>query len=198
MKWKLDTLAVGLTISALVACGESGSTAVIKLMDAPPQGVTAVKVFVANVDIHVVDADKSKDADPEDTSIDNDNKWQSLAVNKAIDLVAHQGEGAAALLGELSLPEGKITQIRLRLDMSEPQTVTQDNTDCDMDTTQVPPTGIKINHPFKAFESKEGLDNEILLDFDLADSLTASGNCFRLTPVIKLVKVKADGKEVQL
>jgi hypothetical protein len=191
-------VAGGLLLAGSVACGSNGSTAVLRVMDAPPQGVTAVKVFVATAGVHVVDADGAKGADPADTSIDKDSQWQSLDLNQAIDLMAHQGEGAAALLGELPLPQGKITQIRLVLDTTQPQIVTQNGVDCAMDTSQVPPTGIKINHPFKAFDSKDGARNEILMDFDLGESLKASGGCFRLEPVIKLVKVKADGKDVEI
>ena len=188
----------GLILAGSVACGSDGSTAILKVMDAPPQGVTAVKVFVASADVHVVDADKAKDADPTDTTIDKDDKWQTLELNQEIDLMAHQGEGAAALLGELPLPQGKITQIRLLLDTTQPQAVTQNGVDCAMDVSQVPPTGIKINHPFKAFDSKDGTKTEILMDFDVAESLKASGSCFRLEPVIKLVKVKADGEDVEI
>jgi hypothetical protein len=186
----------GLWLGGTLACGSDGSTGILKIMDAPPQGVTAVTIVVATIDVHVEDADKAKDADPTDTSIDKDNKWQSLTLDQEIDLVIHQGEAAAELLGELPLPQGKITQIRLLLDLTKPQTVTQNGVDCAMDTSQVPPTGIKISHPFKAFDSKNGIKNEMLVDFDLADSMKASAGCFRLEPVLKLVKVKADGADV--
>ncbi|MBI5509767.1 MAG: DUF4382 domain-containing protein [Deltaproteobacteria bacterium] len=193
-------LFVALAVAAwgVSACGDDGATVTIKLMDAPPQNVTAVKIFVKSADVHVVDADKAKDADPNDASIDADDKWSSLAVDKEIDLVAHQGESAALALGDLSLPAGKITQIRLQLDLSKPQTVTQNGVDCAMETDLVPETGIKINHPFKAIDAAGGSASETLIDFDLAESLVAAGNCFRLKPVLKLTKVKTDGKDVAL
>lgn len=195
----------GFACLGLSAC--NGSTAIIKLMDAPFAGVTAVNIFIATVDVHMAgvsqesneneDKQKNKNKDPDNTDAEN-NGWQTLEVNKTINLMEHQGEDAAILLGELSLPSGKITQIRLNLDLDEPQTVIKDNVDCAMDTSQVPTTGIKIIHPFKAFDSKNKIENEILLDFDLAESLTESGTCFKLKPVLHLVKVKANGKNVDL
>ncbi len=184
---------------ALVVSGCGGeATAVIKLMDAPPEGITAVTVFVDRIEVHVAEGDKAKDGDPADTSIDQDRNWESLAYGKALDLLAHQGEGAAALLGELSLPEGKITQVRLFLDLSQSNTVVQDGVECALELADVPPTGIKINHPFKAFAAKDGAETEILMDFDVGESLIPSGDCYRLRPVLKLHKVKVDGKEASL
>jgi hypothetical protein len=60
----------------------------------------------------------------------------------------------------------------------------------------VPPTGIKINHVFKAFASDD--DPMILVDFDLGKSLKASGDCYRLEPVLKLFRVRADGEDLAL
>jgi hypothetical protein len=56
--------------------------------------------------------------------------------------------------------------------------------------------GIKINHPFKAFESKAGEKHQIFVDFKLDESLTPAGGCFDLQPKIHLEKVETDGKEV--
>ena len=184
----------GLALWMLTACG--GSTATLEIMDAPPAGVTAVSLFVGSMDVHVVDDDEAKDADPNDVSIDEDGQWESLQVNKAIDLAAHQGEGAAATLGELDLPAGKITQVRLTLDANQPNTVTDDQGICNIDMGMVSPTGIKINHVFKAFAS--GDDPMILVDFDLGKSLKVSGACYRLEPVLKLFKVRADGEDLAL
>jgi hypothetical protein len=164
-------------------------------MDAPPEGVTAVKLFVASMDVHVAGEDAAKDADPLDASIDDDGKWSSLSVNREIDLVQHQGESAADVLGQLDLPEGKITQIRLHLDETKPNVVTVNGADCDLDMSKVNPQGIKISHPFKAISADSGNEIEAYVDIELDKSLKASGSCFQLEPVIKLHRVKVDGKD---
>lgn len=183
-----------LVAAALSACG--GATAELRLMDAPPEGVTAVKIHVASMQVHVDDKDKAKDADPADTSIDADGKWQTLAVDKQIDLVAHQGEDAAAVLGQLDLPEGKITQIRLVLDTSKPNVATYDGADCSLDLSKIAPSGIKISHVFKALDPAGG-EAQIWVDLELDKALTKKGDCFQLESKLKLHKVKVDGSDVQ-
>ena len=158
-------------------------------------------VYVGSMDVHVAnkdDKDDGKDpevtvADPNDTSIDKDDKWQTLAVGKSIDLVQHQGETAAEWLGQLDLPEGKVTQIRLFIDTTQSNTATVDGTTCDLDMSNVSSEGVKISHPFKAFDTKKTSKHEIWVDLDLKESMTATGACYSLKPVIKLHKVKTDG-----
>jgi hypothetical protein len=133
----------------------------------------------------------------------DDGTWVSLPVNKVIDLVAHQGEGAAELLGELSLPAGKVTRLRLFLDVTAPANNTMTYgaaVTCNLNTDKVEKTGIKINKAFKAFESKSGSKGDVYLDFDLAESLKEdrAGDCWKLSPVLKLHKVKVDGQEQPL
>jgi hypothetical protein len=193
-------LAMALAAMA-VGCSSEGTTATFKIQDAPPEGVTSVKVTIATAEAHVVDTDKAKDTEPSDTSIDDSSGWVTLDINKTIDLMAHQGESAAETLGELGLPEGKITMLRLKLDTTKPEnnTLTKDGTVCNLDVTKVEKKGIKINKVFKAFESKGGTKSEIYFDFDLGDSLKAQKDTacgFEFKPVIKLHKVKKDGADV--
>ncbi len=182
----------------LTACGGAGSTATMRLMDAPPAGVTAVNVTVKSIEAHVDDKSSSKDGDPADSSIDSDDKWVTLTLNKKIDLVAHQGETAANLLGDLELPPGKVTQVRLQLDTSAAanNTATFNGVVCNLDVTKVEAKGIKINHVFKAFESKDSQKHDVYVDFELDKSMTAKDGCFLLEPKLKLHKVKTDGKDV--
>jgi hypothetical protein len=188
-----------LALTAL-GCGSGGSTATMKLQDAPPQGVSAVSLTVLSAEAHVVDVDKAKDADPADGTIDDDTSWVKLTVNRPIDLVAHQGETAADLLGSLDLPAGKITQIRLMLDVSAPEknTLTDALGTCNLDVSKVDKKGIKINHVFKAFESKAGEKHEVYVDFKLDESMKAKDGCFELDPKLHLTKVKTDGVDVAL
>lgn len=185
---------------ATSACSSEGAIAELNLHDAPPQGVTSVKVKVASMQVHVADSDKAKDADPNDSSIDDDGGWESLTVDKTIDLVLLPGEDAAMKLGELQLPEGKVTQVRLVLDTSKPEfnTATYNGADCNLNVAKVAKKGIKINHVFKAFESKKNGRQQVWVDFDLAESLKAKDGCFELDPKLKLSKVKLDGGDVKV
>jgi hypothetical protein len=190
---------VGLALA--VGCGSS-NTAALYLYDAAPAGVTAVNVFVKSMDVHVDTGDTTSTAtdsrDPADTTIDNDGKWETLDVNKSIDLLQHQGETAADLLGQVTLPDGKVTQLRLVIDPAQPNTATfADGSTCNLDTTLVARTGIKINHVFKAFQTKDG-HADVFVHFDLDHSLVAEGTCFSLRPVLQLENVKQKGKPVDL
>ncbi len=228
----------------------AGTTFAFHLQDAPPEGVTSVKVTVLSVEAHVIDR-SSDDGDTtigSDTTVGSDTTaaetttaadtttvsdtttepppappagvdtttgedvllepvedgaWLSLPVNKVIDLVAHQGEGAAELLGELALPAGRVTQLRLHLDVAVPENNTMTygaGVTCNLNTDKVEKTGIKINKVFKAFESKSGSKGDVFLDFDLAESLKEDkqGDCWKLSPVLKLHKVNVDGQEQEL
>jgi hypothetical protein len=191
------TQLVALTPLLLTACGGSAQ-ATLKLMDAPPAGVTAVHVTVASMQVHVDAADSKRDGDPADSTIDDDARWSSLSVGRTIDLVQHQGETAAEVLGQLDLPEGKVTQLRLRLDTSRPERNTAtlaDGTVCALDVTRVDTKGIKLNHVFKAFQTRPGEKHEVFVDFRLDESLTASGACYVLSPKLQLTHVKTDGAD---
>lgn len=79
----------------------------------PPSVVTLSKV-----EVHVAEADSRKDGDPNDASIDKDDRWESVELaQREHDFLKLQNDTTAAL-GELHLPEGKITQIRLFVDES--------------------------------------------------------------------------------
>ncbi len=205
--YRSDLLGLVLAASAAAtgcATDETGeASAELKLMDAPPAGVTSVKIAVKSMQVHVSGKEVTKDADPNDTSIDADNKWRILPVGKTIDLVAAQGENAAQTLGQLGLPDGKITQIRLLLDTSKPEnnTMVRDGASCNLDVSKVDTKGIKISHPFKALATKLGGKHQVWVDFLLDKSLKDSGkkgDCMILEPVLKLHKVKTDGKDETL
>lgn len=206
------------TIAGALALAGCSTTATVdaKIMDAPPDGVKAVKIWIASMQMHVVDKEKGegKKGDPADASVDDapvaktgedgagePNKWISVTVDKEIDLAAHQGEGAAATLGQLELPEGKITQIRLVVDTEKPGsnlvTKTDDST-CALDMARVAKKGIKINHVFKAFDVEGGAAHEVIVDFDLGESMKTKGSCWELEPKLKLHKVKREGAEVDV
>lgn len=182
----------------LVGCGAAGSTADLALMDAPPAGVTAVVIQVAAMQVHVDDDNEDHSGSNSGPSIDDDDRWESLSVNRSIDLVQHQGETAAELLGQLPLPPGKITQIRLVIDTAGENYAVKNGQRCSLDTGKVAKKGIKIEHPFKAWKSVKDTKHFILVDVDLERSLNAKGDCFELDPKIELKKVKIDDKDFPL
>lgn len=179
-----------------LGCDSGGgtSTATLSVMDAPPPGVTSVRVFVASMAVHVDDKAKTSSEDADDGS----KKWRVLTVGREVDLVLHQGADAAEVLGQLELPEGKITQVRLTLDTEEPHTATVNGVDCELDLSKVPVQGIKIDHVFKAFDSRAGAAIEVLVDFDLEASMKEKDGCFQLEPHLKLHKVKIDGEDAEI
>jgi hypothetical protein len=192
---KLHLFAVA-AAALLGACGGS-ATADLYLLDAPPDNLKAVNIYVTSMAVHVNDVDKGESET--DAAIDDDGKWQTLPVGKSIDLVQHEGESAALLLGQLDLPDGKITQIRLVVDVTQPNTVVRaDDSTCNLDMSKVEVKGIKISHVFKAFDVKKNNKAQVWVDVDLHDSLKAAGGCYQLEPKIKLIKVKIDGTEKAL
>lgn len=203
MNTLLSPSRAGLALAAAAMCALAGcadeaadSTAELYLMDAPPAGVTSVVLQVASIQVHVDDKAKSAAEDPTSTAIDKDGKWRTLTVNKAIDLVQAQGETAAVKLGTLGLPDGKITQLRLMLDTTKPNTATLNGKACDLDLSKIK-DGLKINHPFKALSTGVGQEHKAWVDLRLDEALEPTKDCFQLKPVLKLHKFKTSGKDVQ-
>jgi hypothetical protein len=189
-------------VSVLVfvaACSSSGSAS-FSLTDAPTDltGVTAVNITISSIQAHVAGKDELKDGDPADSSIDDDGKWVTLTpATKAFDLLTLIN-GYSTPLGDLDLPVGKITQIRIFLDTSKPgnNSVSLGTQVCNLDTSKVNAKGIKISHPFKALAVNSGGKVETTVDFIASDSIIKQGDClYQLTPVIKLKKVKVDGQD---
>lgn len=197
-----------LTPLLLAACGSTKVT--VELTDAPPatDSLAHVTVTLAHVDVHVAgsdddetdgdDAGKADDSGEADSSKNKDSEdgagWHTVATHGGtFDLVALRNDVRAAL-GQLELSSGKITQIRLFIDPNGKNEVelTSGET-CALDLSKVPPTGVKINHPFKALDVEDSSKLNLVVDFDLTESLDQAGACsFTLKPVIKLKHVETD------
>jgi len=176
------------------ACGDTKVT--LELTDAPPELETIEHVFITleRVEVHVAGGDEDEDAkkdasDPEDRA-----GWHNVVPpTNTFDLMALRNDVRAAL-GEFELPNGKITQIRLFIARGgKNEVVLVDGDVCPLDLEQVPTTGFKINHPFKAIDVADSSKLNLVVDFDLSESVDQSGPCsFRLKPVIKLKHVEND------
>ena len=141
-------------------------------------------VAVASIQVHVDDKTKTTSDDAADTKKDGDGKWKTLLVNKPVDLVLAQTETAAVKLGELPLPDGKITQIRLMLDSTQKNTAKVGDKTCDLDLSKVK-DGLKINHPFKALDVGTGKKHQVWVDFKLDEAMAPTKDCYALKPVLR-------------
>jgi hypothetical protein len=107
---------------------------------------------------------------------------------RSFDLLKLQNDVTAAL-GELEVPAGKITQIRLFIDPAGTNAITlTDGRVCPLGLQVDNNTGVKIIHPFKI---AAGQTTEVVIDFDLKESVSQDAPCtFTLAPVIKVKSVK--------
>jgi hypothetical protein len=189
-------LSAGLLASA--GCGGNNGTLSLQLTDAPPDlaSMSAALITVDDIDVHLAgagdeqatDAGEKKDGDKEDRG------WVTLArTPETFDLLKLQNDAVAAL-GDFELPEGKITQIRLHIDTGGVNEIhLQDGQVCALDVRNVSSEGVKINHPFKALDVKEGHRTWAVVDLDLKESVSQDAACtFRLNPVIKLKSSKME------
>jgi hypothetical protein len=191
----------GIGALALAASCEGSGVVEIQLASttAPPDGVVSAVLSLERVDVHakpkkvkVKGKKAKKEKGEKKAKKDKSQKggWMTLDGAPAeIDLVALQND-VRATLGSLSLPEGKVTQIRLIPDRDGKNEVRLgDGTVCAIDLSQVGPKGIKINHPFKAIDVKAGKMREVVVEIDLEKSLERAegeGCTFKLAPKIKL------------
>ncbi|HEV8548592.1 MAG TPA: DUF4382 domain-containing protein [Polyangiaceae bacterium] len=187
----------------LAAC--SKTTVTVELTDAPPDAASLehVEITLSRVEVHVAGGDDDSSDDGADKhedsgetadggSDDGSAGWHTVAAPAGtFDLVALQND-VRATLGKLELPSGKITQIRLFIDPNgKNQVELTGGETCPLDLASVPPTGVKINHPFKALDVEDSSELKLVVDFDLKESLDQSGTCsFALKPVIKLKNVE--------
>jgi len=191
------TWIVGLVSLAIGGCS-SGGVLSLQLTDAPPDtaNMSTAIVTLAAAEAHFAggDGDDDNDGGFKDEKGDKGENGGWVRVTgtpKSYDLLRLQN-GLTELVGELALPVGKITQIRLFIDEGGTNAVTlKDGRICPLDLKDVDKTGIKINHPFKALSIKDGRVLEVVLDFDLKESVDQVAPCvYQLKPVIKIKTVK--------
>jgi hypothetical protein len=184
--------------AVLVGCG-GGNVAVEVERDAATDGTSlseleaaqSVRLPIAEVRLHLAN---------EGTS-DDQGGWHTLPLEtREVDLLALPIDGSV-FLGDLSLPAGKITQIRLRLAATGGEGVERvisgavteaAGSTCDL---IVPASaweqGVKIVHPFKLIDVDPAQRVALVLAFSLQDasrSSEAGGCAWRLRPVLKLKK----------
>jgi len=184
---------------ALAGCS-SGGVLELRITDAPPDtdNMATAIVTLSAAEAHFAggddDAIHTDGFGPkgDDEKGDHGDSWIRVTGEPlAYDLLRLQN-GLSELIGQLALPAGKITQIRLFIDPNGMNAVTLKNGQiCPFLLDGVDQTGIKIVHPFKALSIKEGRTLQVTLDFDLKESVDMTAPCvYHLKPVIKIKSVK--------
>lgn len=192
---------IGALVGALLAgCG--GSTVRVELgaehgvvrqeLDATElEGARKVVVTIVEVSAHVAGGGDDGDDAPA-----ADRGWRVLSSNpQTVDLIEVREMGAREI-AEGVLPEGKVTQLRLKLDGRDengegriPFAVTEsDGTSCDL---IVPASafnpGLKVSGLFKA---QNDTTVELTMSLKEATRWDVGGCAYRLNPVIKVARVK--------
>lgn len=176
-------------VAALAACGgggggEGGSTGTLRLAltDAPSCGFDAVHVTVQKVRVH-----------QSSTAGDNDAGWSEIVLNPArrVDLLSLTN-GVLMELGQIPLPTGKYTQMRLVLadnNTSEPLANAVSPTggrEVALKTPSGQQSGVKTNINIDIAENKMA---DFVLDFDACKSVVQAGASgqYLLKPVVSVI-----------
>jgi hypothetical protein len=187
---QIATMAAAVVVTA--ACGGSGSggggmstgqgmgSLRIALTDAPSCGFDEVNITVDRVRVHT-----SATAD------DSASGWQDLMVAppRRINLL-DLTNGALEELGQMALPGGQYTQLRLVLrpnagGVLANSVVPTGGTEQPLDTPSATQSGLKLIHEFTV---PPGGLADVVLDFDACKSIVRRGNgSFGLKPVIAVV-----------
>ena len=172
--------------------------------------VQAVNVTVDEIWAHVDNKDDDKGSDDDsitgESVSDDGDKWQLISdEDRTIDLMTVRNN-ATKPLGDLEMPEGKITQIRLKLKGAEAVgdrfrvvgAVTETNGNvCDLTLPKsaINP-GVKISGVFKAMKIEAGGKYHAIINIKLKDSekLADGGTAcvYKLNPVLKVKKYEIE------
>jgi len=189
---QIATMAVAIVLAAACGGGGSGSggggmstgqgmgSLRVALTDAPSCGFDEVNITVDRVRVHT-----SATAD------DSTSGWQDLMVTpphkvNLLDLT----NGALQELGQMALPGGQYTQLRLVLKPNAGgalanSVVPTGGTEQPLDTPSATQSGLKLIHEFTV---PAGGLADVVLDFDACKSIVRRGNgTFGLKPVIAVV-----------
>ncbi|MFY0650564.1 MAG: DUF4382 domain-containing protein [Cyclobacteriaceae bacterium] len=169
-------LCIGLT---LVSCGgdnESGTTRLqVALIDAPGD------YQEVNIDIHDVQINYGTDEEG----------WTSLTtVESGIYDILDLTNGVEAVLANVEVPSGRLSQIRLVLGTDN--SIMIDGQSIDLNTPSAQQSGLKLN---VNADLVEGVDYKMLLDFDAARSIVKAGNSgkYNLKPTIRVIAEAQSG-----
>ena len=169
---------------ALVSCNKDNNSTArleVRLTDAPGD-YQEVNIDIQDIQVNADDGNGS-------------GGWQSLNLkNKGVYNLIKLTDGLDTLLGDIQLPVGKVSQLRLILGSNNSIKVAGQTQSLPLTTPSAQQSGLKVQiHT----DLKEGITYKILLDFDAAHSIVATGSGkFILKPVIRTV-VEAESGSVK-
>jgi hypothetical protein len=177
----------GLIAITAAGCGGSGGSGSngslsVAMSDAPPNlgNVTAVNVTVTKVEVHPGDG-------TETTDTTNDGKWKTcwqgsqqfnlLSLANVKDVT-----NLPLIVDRNSLPAGTYDQLRMTIDPAS-ATITVNGTTQPLSVPSGSESGLKS----KKFTVSQGTNTVLLLDFNVAESVTQQGNgSYQLKPIIDI------------
>lgn len=182
--------------SMLTACGGGGDgtpasqtagTLRVSMTDAPACGFDAVYVTVSKVRIH-----QSASAS------ENEAGWTDLTLSPArkLDLL-NLTNGVLEELGQVALPPGRYTQMRLVLEANTNTRAANSvvpsasKSEVALDTPSAVQSGIKLTGNF---DVASGQMADVVLDFDACKSVVKKGNgAYALKPVVSVIPTILNG-----
>lgn len=182
---------------ALSACGGGGGdsapvsqtagTLRVSMTDAPACGFDSVNVTVSKVRIH-----QSSNA------AESDAGWADITLNPARKInLLNLTNGVLEELGQVALPAGRYTQLRLVLDGNTGADVASSvvpsatGAEVKLDTPSAVQSGIKLTGNF---DVGSGQMADVVLDFDACKSIVKKGNGgYALKPVVSVIPTLLNG-----
>ncbi len=193
---KTKYLLLAATLAAMAGCGGGGGiggsgaaagSLRLHLTDAPACGYDAVNVTIQKVRVHA-----------SASAVDSDSGWSELALVPArrVDLLT-LSNGVLATLGQVALPAGRYTQMRLVLapnDAAAPlanSVLPSGGAETALTTPSAQQSGIKLNMNVDVPADKVV---DAVIDFDACKSVVRRGNSgqYNLKPVISVTNLLSD------
>ena len=179
----------GVAVASLAACGGGGGgtaesgTLRLALTDAPACGYDAVNVTIQKVRVH-----------QSSTASESDGGWSEIVLNpaKRVNLLDLQN-GLLEELGEMPLPTGKYTQLRLVLadntgsgQPANSVVLTSDKSEVALKTPSGQQSGVKTNINIDIGANQMA---DFVLDFDACKSVVLAGGSdkYLLKPVVTVI-----------
>jgi hypothetical protein len=169
-------VALGLLVAA-VSCDSDEKNARLQVwLTDGPGDYEEVNIDIQGVEVH---SDLN----------DNGKGWKSLDVESGVYNLLELTNGLDTLIGELEMPAGQVSQIRLIL--GDNNSIKVDGQTHDLSTPSSQQSGLKIQVHAALVE---GVTYKILLDFDVAKSIVKTGaGAYVLKPVIRSIAEASSG-----
>ncbi|MDO8990302.1 MAG: DUF4382 domain-containing protein [Sideroxyarcus sp.] len=162
--------------------GAPSGTLGVFLTDAPACGFNKVNITVNQVRVH-------ENSTAEDTALG----WHDITLNPAqkIDLLS-LNNGTFFSLGQIPLPAGRYTQVRLVLNANANTAILAGSTtEIPLVTPSAVQTGIKLVNQFDVLAGQRA---DLMLDFNACQSIVKRGNgTLALKPVVRVIPFALNG-----